>query len=347
MATVNLSPILNGWQGFDTQGNPLSGGFIYAYQAGTATPLATYTTSAGTITNSNPMILGVDGRPAQEIWLVQGSSYKFVVTDSLSNVISTYDNIIGVNDVSSNLNAIMNAFPNKASPADNDRFPLLDSGAAYASKYTLWSAIKSTLKTYFDPIYAAIAGNAANPFSVSTLTSTTINNSGTTTSSIGNITTLNTTTANITNVTSSLVDAYSTNGKIKSSILYGSSLSGNAPVVGFGSGTLDYGTYTQATSKSTTVVVTTSSGIITMNNASLAGAAQVSFNVNSFIFTNTSIFLVQIGTAPATPYSYSVQAEAIKSGGPGSVVVTLKNNTVGALAEAVDLRYAIVSFNLA
>ena len=54
---VNLSPIGNGFQFFTVLGEPLSGGFIYTYQAGTTTPLATYTTSAGTIANTNPIVL--------------------------------------------------------------------------------------------------------------------------------------------------------------------------------------------------------------------------------------------------------------------------------------------------
>jgi hypothetical protein len=94
MPTVGLSPIFNGWQGFDTNGVPLNGGFIYSYQAGSSTPQPTYTTIAGSVTNSNPIQLGVDGRPPQEIWLDVTLSYKFLLTDSLSNQIAPpYDNI--------------------------------------------------------------------------------------------------------------------------------------------------------------------------------------------------------------------------------------------------------------
>lgn len=64
-----LSPIGNGFQFFTTTGTPLNGGFIFTYQAGSTTALATYTTSAGTTANQNPIQLGTDGRPPQEIWL--------------------------------------------------------------------------------------------------------------------------------------------------------------------------------------------------------------------------------------------------------------------------------------
>jgi len=101
MATVNFSPIFNGWQGFNAQGQPLNAGLIYTYQAGTSTPLATYTTSAGSVANTNPIVLGADGRPPQEIWLVQGSAYKFALYDSIGNLLWTYDNIYGVNDITS------------------------------------------------------------------------------------------------------------------------------------------------------------------------------------------------------------------------------------------------------
>lgn len=47
---------------------------------------------------------------------------------------------------------------NKATIADNDRFPMMDSEASpNAWKEVLFSLIKSTLKTYFDTLYSAIA----------------------------------------------------------------------------------------------------------------------------------------------------------------------------------------------
>ena len=94
--SYRLSPIGNGFQFFTTTGTPLNGGFIFTYQAGSTTALATYTTSAGTTANQNPIQLGTDGRPPQEIWLNSASSYKFVLQTSGLVTIATYDNLYGI-----------------------------------------------------------------------------------------------------------------------------------------------------------------------------------------------------------------------------------------------------------
>jgi hypothetical protein len=93
---VNLSPIGNGFQFFTTTGLPLAGGYLYTYQAGSTTPLTTYTDNGGTISNTNPIQLGTDGRPPAEIWLTYGVNYKFVLADSTNAVIQTYDNLYGI-----------------------------------------------------------------------------------------------------------------------------------------------------------------------------------------------------------------------------------------------------------
>jgi microcystin-dependent protein len=93
---VNLSPIGNGFQFFTTTGIPLAGGKIYTYLAGSSTPLATYTDNMGTVANANPIVLGSDGRPADEIWLTYGYNYKFVLKTADDSTIQTYDNLYGI-----------------------------------------------------------------------------------------------------------------------------------------------------------------------------------------------------------------------------------------------------------
>jgi len=103
---VNLSPVGGVAQQFFTNnGVPLSGGLIYTYVAGSTTPAATYTSSTGTIAHTNPIVLDSSGRvPGGEIWLTNGITYKFVLKDSSSVLIGTYDNVNSINDPTALLN---------------------------------------------------------------------------------------------------------------------------------------------------------------------------------------------------------------------------------------------------
>lgn len=94
MPTVSLSIFGGvGSQFFDNNGVPLAGGKIYTYEAGTTTPLATYTSSTGTTAHTNPIILDSAGRvPGGEIWNAL-RLYKFVLKTSADVTIATYDNV--------------------------------------------------------------------------------------------------------------------------------------------------------------------------------------------------------------------------------------------------------------
>lgn len=95
---VNLSMLAGaGAQFFDNNGVILSGGLVYTYAAGTTTPQAAYTTSAGSIAHSNPIVLDSAGRVASggEIWLTDAVAYKFVLKTATATTIGTYDNITG------------------------------------------------------------------------------------------------------------------------------------------------------------------------------------------------------------------------------------------------------------
>jgi len=93
---VNLSPVGNGQQFFNNNGVPLSGGLLYTYQAGSSTPLATYTDINGTIANANPIVLNSSGRLDNEVWLTYGFNYKFVLQTSAAVTLGTYDNLYGI-----------------------------------------------------------------------------------------------------------------------------------------------------------------------------------------------------------------------------------------------------------
>lgn len=97
---VNLSPVGGvAAQFFDNSGNVLTGGKLETYLAGTTTPAITYTTAAGNIAWSNPIVLDAAGRVSGsgEIWLTDGIQYKFILRDSNNVLIATYDNVIGIN----------------------------------------------------------------------------------------------------------------------------------------------------------------------------------------------------------------------------------------------------------
>ena len=111
-----LAPIGNGFQFLTSGGLPLNAGTISTYAAGTTTPLPTYTTSSGSVANANPIVLNTDGRPPNEIWLSPGLGYKFVLADSLGNLIATYDNLSGINDPTGLSEWIAGSTPTYVSP---------------------------------------------------------------------------------------------------------------------------------------------------------------------------------------------------------------------------------------
>ena len=91
MATTSLSPTPK-LQFFDLNGAPLAGGLLYTYEAGSTTPLATYTDSTGLIANTNPIVL--DSRGEANVWL-GAAMYKFALYTSVGVLIWTVDNING------------------------------------------------------------------------------------------------------------------------------------------------------------------------------------------------------------------------------------------------------------
>lgn len=75
MATLGPFPK---FRAFDADGNPLVGGKLYTYAAGTSTPKATYTDFAQSGTNTNPVVLDANGEA--DVWYV--GTYKLILKDS-------------------------------------------------------------------------------------------------------------------------------------------------------------------------------------------------------------------------------------------------------------------------
>lgn len=103
MSNAYLSPILQDAQ-FNDDGTFLVGGLIWFYEAGTSTPLLAYTTPVADTAWTNPIQLNARGETSGEIWLKAGSSYKLILEgppeygQTHGVVLSTFDNITGVND---------------------------------------------------------------------------------------------------------------------------------------------------------------------------------------------------------------------------------------------------------
>ena len=164
--SVNLSPVGNGFQFFTNNGEPLVGGKLDTYQAGSTTPLTTFTDSSGLIPNTNPIILGTDGRPPDTIWLSEGFFYKFVLSDADDVQIQVYDNLYGIIGVSppaatpipsggillwsGSIGSIPAGYVlcngNNGTPDLRDRF-IVDAGSTYAVDATGGSA-DATLPTH-------------------------------------------------------------------------------------------------------------------------------------------------------------------------------------------------------
>jgi hypothetical protein len=98
------------------------------------------------------------------------------------------------------------------------------------------------------------------------------------------------------------------------------------------------GTVTQLTSKSTGVTLNKSAGQITMNNAELANATNVTFTLtNSGISAKDVVILSVASGATAGAYNCWVSGK-----GTGTCTITLRNLSGGALSEAVVINFAVI-----
>ena len=98
------------------------------------------------------------------------------------------------------------------------------------------------------------------------------------------------------------------------------------------------GTVTQLTSKSTGVTLNKSAGQITMNNAELANATNVTFTLtNSSISAKDVVVLSVSSGATAGAYNCWISGKST-----GSCTITLRNLSGGALSEAVVINFAVI-----
>ena len=97
---AQISPIFNIPFFTDEDGNPLAGGKIFTYEAGSSSVLKiTYTGPTESVANSNPIVLNSAGQlPAGvSIWLLDGEAYNLILTASDgTTVLKQFDNVTGV-----------------------------------------------------------------------------------------------------------------------------------------------------------------------------------------------------------------------------------------------------------
>jgi hypothetical protein len=80
------------FKAFKADGEPAAGYKLYTYIGGTSTPQATYTTSALSVANANPVILDANGEAP--IWMA-AALYKLVLKTDLDVTVWTIDNVSG------------------------------------------------------------------------------------------------------------------------------------------------------------------------------------------------------------------------------------------------------------
>jgi len=102
------------FQAFDDNGNPLSGGKLYCFEANSSTPKDTWIDPIKETPNSNPVILDDRG----EALIFGDGLYKFILKDSSDNLIWTMDYVLLLN-------------------VTDDARALLDDGSASAMRTTL------------------------------------------------------------------------------------------------------------------------------------------------------------------------------------------------------------------
>lgn len=120
--------------------------------------------------------------------------------------------------------------------------------------------------------------------------------------------------------------------------LPGAGLTSTSSSVGVGYATGAGSTVTQATSKSTGVTLSNVCGVITMNNAALAVAAEVKFTVTNTRVASTDVIIVNQASV-GTSGSYLITVSAVAS---GSFDITVSNASAGSLSEAIVLNFAII-----
>jgi hypothetical protein len=108
--------------------------------------------------------------------------------------------------------------------------------------------------------------------------------------------------------------------------------------IGYGTTAGVGGTVTQATSKATGVTLNKITGAVTMHAASLAANTAVTFTLTNSTIEADDLVIVHRKSG-GTGGAYAIGCDSIAA---GSCVISVRNETAGALAEAVVLSFAVI-----
>jgi hypothetical protein len=98
------------------------------------------------------------------------------------------------------------------------------------------------------------------------------------------------------------------------------------------------GVVTQLTNKSTAVTLNKSAGQITMNNAQLNAATNVTFTLNNSTVSAKDVVVLSVASG-ATAGAYNCW---VSGKGTGTVTITVRNISGGNLSEAVVINFAVI-----
>jgi hypothetical protein len=130
---------------------------------------------------------------------------------------------------------------------------------------------------------------------------------------------------------------YNLNGAVAGTGITFDATTGTRFTLPFGYGSGAGGTVTQATDKSTGVTLNTRCGQITMNAASLAANAAVSFTLTNSQIAATDLLIINHASGGTTgAYMFGARPAA------GSVTITVRNVTAGSLSEAIVIGFAVL-----
>lgn len=184
MSTATLSPYAFE-QFFDNNGNPLAGGFIWTYLAGTSTPTNTWRDSGKAALNTNPIVLDASGRC---VIYLDALSYKFVLQDSTSAPIATQDGIGSTGLTTLSVPIVYSFFGDPTSPITATSYPSgttfdlcqagtslfsIDSGTLAAGTYNLSGMLLGTAGTVTAAIVNLSDGAPDTPLATISSASTT------------------------------------------------------------------------------------------------------------------------------------------------------------------------------